>query len=429
MVVLGAIIGAGFASGKEIVSFFGKSGYLAIPFFLVVGGLFLFFFYVFCKLGKMIRPRSISDLTNAMFGRFGVAVDFGFILSSFITLSSMLAGCDSVGLLVFGENYNFCYVSILTAMLVCVIVFFGLKYVYKITNIISTITVSMILLVIVLFMFSSNIETVSSTNLNFNFISTLIFSVLYVSMNTFSNIFIVSKSSEYMDKKQIGLANGISSGVIMLIITLILLSVMKGGDAIFTSDMPIVSMAFSISGVLGNVYSIVLWLAIFTTICVTAYTIVEWLNKYIKNKFICSVIVLTLGFIFSRFGFSTIVDVFYPIEGVFGAVFIIFSIIYYFKNKSIYEKEQKILLNHLESMDNILKKENLNFTANELDYTKVKNISQREVNAHKEKKQRRISNLNDTDLKSEKNDDLKGLTVEKKNGEVVIKKIKKRSKT
>ena len=43
---------------------------------------------------------------------------------------------------------------------------------------------------------------------------------------------------------------------------------------------------------------------------------------------------LGLGFVFSRFGFATIVEIFYPIEGIFGGVFILYSMEYYFKNRN-----------------------------------------------------------------------------------------------
>ena len=338
MTIVGAIIGAGFASGREIVSFFATHGYWALIFLPFVFGLFFFFFYVFSKLGKMIKPKSISDMTNAMFGKAGVFVDFAFILSTFITLSSMLAGSDSIGQIVFGSGYNFCYISILTAMIVAVIVSVGLKYIYKVTDLILPVMLILITAVIIIFLTSNEGGQVSPSNISSNFASATLSTILYASMNTFANIFIIAKTSQFMSKKQIGMASGISSGVLSVFITLILIIVLRGGNSIFLSDMPMLQVAYGISNFFGVVYAIVLWLAIFTTICIAAYTIVEWLNRFIKNKFLCSVITITLGFIFSRFGFSTIVGVFYPIEGVFGGIFIVYSIVYYFKNRKKYQR-------------------------------------------------------------------------------------------
>ena len=333
MVILGSVIGAGFASGKEIVAFFGRNGFFAIPFLFVSAILFFCLFFTLSKLGKSVQPNSISDLTSAVFGKAGIAVDFGFIICLFITLSSMLAGSDSIGNLVFGSGYNFCYISIITAILTVLIISNGIKYIYKTTNIILPIMITCIVLILFVFLFGGNFENLSSTNINFSFFDAMIYSVLYASMNTFTNVFIISKSSENMSKKQRIVASVLSSTVILILIVLIFVSILLGGNEIFLSDMPMVSIAFSINQFFGIGYSFVLWIAIFTTICIASYTIMEWLFQFVKNKFLCSVIVLSVGFVFSRFGFSTIVSIFYPIEGVFGAIILLYFTIYVLKNK------------------------------------------------------------------------------------------------
>lgn len=436
MVVLGAIIGAGFASGKEIVSFFGKLGYWSMPFMLLVGGLFFFFFYVFAKLGKMIKPKSISDMTNTMFGKFGIIVDFGFILSAFITLSSMIAGCDSVGSLVFKEGYNFCYISIFTVMIVAIILMFGLRYIYKITNIIIPSIIVLIVVILLTFASKTPTESISTSNINFNFASALIYSILYVCMNTFTNIFIISKSSEYMNKKQIGIASVISSSLVVLLVALILLSILRGGDAIFLSDMPMINIAYSVGGVAGITYSVILWLAIFTTICIATYSIVEWLNKFIKNKFLCIVIVLTLGFVFSRFGFSTIVDIFYPIEGIFGGIFILYSIIYYFKNKKQYELKERALLENLkfaeskslfefDTQNALTENINKNTQSNEQTENLVQIPNSKQESKNKKRKKQNFNPDEIYSLKIEKKKHQFLITKKKRNGET-IKDVKQR---
>ena len=334
MAIVGAIIGAGFVSGREVVSFFGEFGYLALPFLIVVFGLFYFCFYIFAKLGKNLKVNSISGLTSAIFGKAGIFVDFAFIMSTFITLSSMLAGSDSIGQIMFGYSYNFCYISILTAMIVTIIVFCGLKYIYKLTDAILPIMLVLIFMVAFMFIFGTKMQNVANSFGGVNVFSAGLKSILYVCMNTFSNIFIIAKTSQFMSKKQIGVACAISVATLVVLIFTIIVTILHGGVDILTSDMPMLAVANKIGSTFGIIYAIVLWLAIFTTICVAAYSIVQWLNQYIKSKFLCAVVTLTLAFVFSRFGFATIVDFFYPLEGIFGTVFIVYSAIYYFKNKN-----------------------------------------------------------------------------------------------
>ena len=236
-------------------------------------------------------------------------------------------------------------------MIVTIIVFYGLKYIYKITDFILPVMLILVVFVILTFLISKPQQNVTEEFFNKNIFSSSIYLFLYVFMNTFSNTFIISKTSQYMNKKQIKIASLITAVILSMFVGLILIAIFHGGNKVFISDMPMLDVANSIGSVFGITYAVVLWLAIFTTICISAYTIVQWLNIYIKNKFLCSVITLTLGFIFSRFGFATIVEIFYPIEGIFGGIFIIYSIVFYFKNKNrFFAKEKLEYPQHLKSI-------------------------------------------------------------------------------
>ena len=398
MVVLGAIVGAGFASGREVVSFFGKYGYYGLFLIIPVFALFFFCFYIFSKLGKAIKPKSISDFTNAMFGRASVFVDCAFILATFITLSSMLAGSDSIGQITFGASYNFCYISVVTTMITTILVFYGIKYIYKITDAILPVILTIILATIFVFLIFIDKENVANVNLSNNGFEGIIYAILYVFMNTFSNIFIIGKSSIYMQKRHIKSASIISSLVLSIFIGLIIITVLSGGNEIFLSDMPMLMVANSIGGWFGYIYAFVLWLAIFTTICIASYTIVEWLNTYIKSKFMCAVVTLTLAFIFSRFGFAKIVDIFYPIEGIFGGLFIIYSIIFYFKNKAKFlAVERKNLVANSFAESKNLSQDSSKF--NEM-FLEIENLDHQNLQNDKNKENQ---NLTKNNIKTSKN--------------------------
>lgn len=341
-VITGAIVGAGFASGKEIASFFAQYGFWSIPFILLAGILFFFVFCLFAKIGKNTKPNSISDLTKTIFGKSSIVVDFAFIISSFITLSSMIAGLDSTMHVAVGENYVFPFVSIVCCIIVAVILNFGLKKILKFTDNIMPFLFAMIIAISLAFLLFGKREQIGYASVNRNVFSMSISPFLYVSMNVFGNIFLIAKVSTYLKKRQIVVASVISSVLLIISILLVALCVLFGGEKVFYSDMPMLSLATSLGQVFEILYFVILIVAIFTTICTTAYTISKWLNNYISNSFLCGVIVLTMGFVFSRFGFSTIVDIFYPIEGIFGSIFIIISALFYFKNlknkKNVNEK-------------------------------------------------------------------------------------------
>ncbi|MBQ0017253.1 MAG: hypothetical protein KBT30_01310, partial [Clostridiales bacterium] len=72
---------------------------------------------------------------------------------------------------------------------------------------------------------------------------------------------------------------------------------------------------------------------------------------FINNKFTCTCIITIIGFILSRFGFSNIVEIFYPIKGAVGFVFLVACIVFLIrdnkKSKKIdYEKDSNIIENN-----------------------------------------------------------------------------------
>lgn len=340
--ITGAIVGAGFASGREIASFFAKYGFWCIPFIFVAGALFFAVFFLFGKIGSKLRPGSVSDITKKVFGKAGIVVDVVFIISSFITLSSMLAGLDSTMQIAIGDKYVFPFVSILAAIVVVIILNYGLKKIFQFTDRIIPFMFSAIFVVVIGFLIFAGKQQVGYSQINHNIFSMGISPILYVCMNTFGNMFLIAKTSSYLKKKQIIIACLISSILLSVCILLVAICILFGGEAVFASDMPMLTIAYNLGTGFGIIYLITLFVAIFTTICTTAFAISTWLNNYISNKFVCAVIVMSIGFVFSRFGFATIVDVFYPIEGVFGLIFILICLVYLIKQRKLDRQQQTL---------------------------------------------------------------------------------------
>ena len=196
--------------------------------------------------------------------------------------------------------------------------------------------------VAVCFLIFGKKEQIGYSQITHNWFSLGISPILYVCMNTFGNIFLIAKTGSYLPKKQMVIASIISSILLTISILIVAICILFGGESVFESDMPMLLVAYKLGTGFGVIYLMTLIVAIFTTICTAAFSICAWLNNFIADKFICAVIVLSIGFVFSRFGFSIIVDIFYPIEGIFGLVFIVICFIYHIKNSNNTDK-QKVL--------------------------------------------------------------------------------------
>lgn len=337
--ILGAILGAGFASGKEIQTFFTNYGIIAYALMIISFTLFLWTFYLFARIGKIIKPHSIADITKASMGKISFIVDVLLVLSMFVTLSAMLSATDSFAQTVFAD-YSFPWASIIMALLVILVLSGGKNSMFSTNNIVMPVVVVMIFVVLISFFSgapkeSVNIEPIQSTARQ---LKGILFAFLYVGVNTISESFIVARVSEKMTKKQSLIASVCCSIVVILFVFLISLALSQSGDYIYGSSLPMIKISYLINNAVGNCYGFVLLLAIFTTLVSTTYTMTSWLKQFIKNKFACTNIIIVLGFILSRFGFSNIVETLYPLKGVLGVVLIFaFSMFYanHTKNKKL----------------------------------------------------------------------------------------------
>lgn len=334
--VLGAILGAGFASGKEIQTFFTNYGSLSYVLMLIACAIFAWAFYLFARLGRIVKPHSISDITRASLGKASFVVDIFLILSMFVTLSAMLSATDGFAQTV-DSNYTFPWASLGMVLLVILTLCSGNKSIFKTNSIVMPTVVSMIFIVLISFFAGTpkhgiTIEWVQPLDLE---AKGVLFAFLYAGLNTVNESFIVAKVSEKMNRKQSFIASIGCALIILLFIFLISTALINAGDDVYNSSLPMLKLAYLTNTGIGNSYGLILLLAIFSCLISTTYTITCWLKQFIKNRYICITIVVLVGFALSRLGFENIVQKIYPLKGIFGLVILsAFSLFYITHTKS-----------------------------------------------------------------------------------------------
>ncbi|MBE5799628.1 MAG: hypothetical protein E7321_06730 [Clostridiales bacterium] len=108
LALLGGVIGAGFASGREILRFFGVHGAMA-PAAVVAACLSLFAFFLRVS-GKMraCGAASLTQLCRHQFGcRFGLFCGALFVLLCAVTGAAMLAACAELGALLLPVRHGY----------------------------------------------------------------------------------------------------------------------------------------------------------------------------------------------------------------------------------------------------------------------------------------------------------------------------------
>lgn len=309
--ITGAVVGAGFISGRELIRFFGTENFIPSAFIAAV--LFALFIYALLRLGYKCGGFSggVSRMPK-IFKR----VFLVFIYSaSFIMTSGMLAGADSL----------FSSVSPFVGIVFIVLIFFICRFGIKGLNIVNFILVPVILSCIAvtviknsLFSFGGEVEPLR------------IYSAFsYVGMNIFLSFPIVCDMGKNMDNKK-GVSSLFVAGVLFILILLVLFAVKSDKTAIY-ENFPLVCVLKKYS-----VFPFICLFASFTSLCSSFYPLY---NLFAENKAqnVASGVLLATAFLVSRIGFFNIVEHIYPIIGCVGFSLSVACIFYNFLFKKSYQ--------------------------------------------------------------------------------------------
>lgn len=309
--IIGAIIGAGFASGKEIFSYFARFGKMSLLFILPLFiFIYLFTYCIFC-FSKRSKEKNILDANKNIWGNKSYVLSLMMFTTYLIICASMFSAIISVLNIYFDINKVILYV--IAIALSYVLLTIPYKFIIKSSGIIIP-----FILILMLLNLSFSILNFNMQSININFIG-LPFSVLfYVAQNMFLTIVLLFNSGKCLNKKEQKAVSFIVSFVLSLLVLLGVLALLNNPN-ICDSEMPFVEQSFNISKVFGVFYSIIIFLAILTTY----YSSLTSLNVFFDNKKKINNIhvMMLLIIIVSLFNFGIIIEYLYPIIGIFGILY------------------------------------------------------------------------------------------------------------
>ncbi len=302
--IVASIVGAGFASGKEIARYFCRFGYLAIP-SAVATGIVMFVLIKQCLyIGKYA-------------GNFKLKKPYKMLLYSTL---AFLSGSTLAGNKVIGQMLSIPHFLAINLAIAGVFLLMGVKGIKKLNFIVSPMLfVSFVVLILFglnQFGTSINFQTINSPVLSFvNVAGYISFNFLTVAM------FLISVGKNYTSK-QIKTASAISAAIITILILLISFTIMFSKTDIFSSIMPLITFAFNESRVLGYIMVVTVWLGLLTTLLSCIYSMLNISKDVIENKLLNVLVNLLLVFVVSCLGFNVIVNYVYFITGIVGLIFI-----------------------------------------------------------------------------------------------------------
>ena len=328
MLILGSTIGAGLASGQEIVLFFAQYGYISLIFLFIFVLLFSFSILTLFKFGKIISQQKDFEKTIKHQVFFDSCGNIIFLIFS----ATMVAGIESLfNQLFFYTKFHLW--AIISLVLCAFIILRGFKFILKLNTFLVPVIIVATIFVCALSFSPTNEHSPLTINTDLpNVIFLLSSTILYSSCNIMISNKVLIKVGTEIKKETAKKVAIISSITLALIIALIIIALLSNDNSLLFAELPLVYLAFTINTIVGYIYSGIIFICIITTLLTTFFSFNENLRKKISNKVFSTFVACILIFSLSLFGFENIVRYSYPIIGAIG-IFMIFSI----KNRLNYE--------------------------------------------------------------------------------------------
>lgn len=319
-VIIGTLIGAGFASGREIYVFFtqfGKIGLIGIIITGIITGTMIYRVLTIVKTYEIFNYNRLLERINWKHQKINKLINF--IVNSFLLISFyiMVAGFSAYLKQSYGINI---YFSSTLFVIICYLIFKkNIEGVIKVNEILVP-----ILLILIIFIGMKNLpfiitkkDMTQTTNSNYFLISSL----LYASYNSIVLIPVLTGLRNYLtNKKQIIRISIICSLIIILLAILIYGLLLRDTFFISQLEIPLIEITMQFGKVFKYIYGFVIIASIFTSAISTGYSFLKNIAKS-KDGYNAALLLICVSSIFiSNIGFSKLVETLYPVFGILGLI-------------------------------------------------------------------------------------------------------------
>lgn len=327
-VFIGTVVGAGLASGQEIVQFFTLYGYKGISGIIICGILYVLIGVVTMDLSYKYKAASYRDLIYLCCGKYlGWAVD---ALTTFFLFGGaciILAGSGSI----FKEQLNLPFIIgvIVMAAITAVVVFYSTGGLIFINSLIVPCMIT-ITLIICFSVFISRAG--AQLNIAYDIKNAPVYKtgwlfscLLYTSFNMLSATGVLTPMTRDI-KKTSRVTLGVILGALgLMALTLFIdCALLLNVPNIFKYSIPMLYLAEGSGIWIRGALSVVIWLEMFSTAVSDVYSLAKKMyhNLHI-NYYLSVVLILTIVFPFTGLGFANLIKLLYPPSGFVSLIYII----------------------------------------------------------------------------------------------------------
>ena len=321
-VIIGTLIGAGFASGQEVYLFFfsyGMKGLIGILISSIIIGVVIY--STFNILNKY-KINTYKDFLNIMIQKnTKLKIIANFIINIFIliTFFIMIAGFGAYFEQEIGINRL--VGSLVLAIITFIVFMTSIKGVVKVNELLVPILIGFIFIIGIISIKDTHILNLENYVIRTNYTNFALSAVLYSSYNSILLIPVLITLNNYVkNKKQIFYISFISAIVTILLSVIIFLLLVRVDVDISKLEMPVVYVVSNIFKILRYIYGVIILGSIFTTAISLGVSFLQNTAKNKKGYTQIAIIMCITSVIISKFGFSNLVSLLYPIFGYLGLI-------------------------------------------------------------------------------------------------------------
>ncbi|ASF41392.1 hypothetical protein CEH05_20355 [Halobacillus halophilus] len=319
--IVGTMIGAGYASGRELWQFFGQDSSLAILLFCIM---FILCCAVIMKISFKKQSGDYLPVLRAIVGKHLTGIyDWMIIIYLFTMTVIMLAGSGATW-----QAFHFSYRFGVMALVVPMILLFvwDVKGIVTVNSVVLPLLITGLVFVLIIFINDQQLELFGHLHEITNWMSAFPFTAL----NILPLIAVLGAiGNQVKHKGEIWIASA-GSGVILGVISYLYnQSLIEISDEIMLYEIPLFAILKHYPYEMMLFMSVMLWIAIFTTAVSGTLGLATRFRNYLKQPlWIVALATVAVMLPFTSFGFSTLVEYLYPLYGILN-LYVLFSLLIY----------------------------------------------------------------------------------------------------
>jgi uncharacterized membrane protein YkvI len=323
-VYVGTVVGAGFATGREIVEFFSRFGFIGLISMIMSGYILIFLGSKLMVLSARINAKSYEEFNEYLFGKtFGKIINLLLMIMLIGVSAVMLAGAGAV----FEEQLGFSKLSgvLITIILSFIVMIVGIKALFAVNTFVVPL---MITFSIILMFLSVRLPHFLDQLLYIPYVEdgwkVVAAPFSYTAFNlSLAQAVLVPVASEIKDERTIKMGGIIGGTALTLILisghfTLIML------PDFTTYEIPMAIIMKNLASGLFWIFILIIYGEIFTSIIGNVFGLEKQIKQYISlPKMVTVGGIFAVTYVISLFEYSRLLSYLYPLFGYISIIFIV----------------------------------------------------------------------------------------------------------